>query len=284
MRATTPPGPIVQTASASSAMWSSTARETSPPPRGRSIRVRAVRLRGSTRVSVVGHRPGRLDARHCARPPAPTRRTRPAATSVGVAPVANVAARPVSGSTLESVCWSASSTQTAPAPAATTCGVVPIRCAGSPSRCARRPGRAARARPPPGPGASRAPDTTTATAPAASAAATAAAATVRRPLTGHAGDHRWASAARRGRVLLEDALLEVAQRGPGLQPELLVEPPPSLGEDLERLGLPAAAIEREHELAAQALAQRVLVDQRDQLREVGTAESELRVEVVLDAR
>ena len=96
---------------------------------------------------------------------------------------------------------------------------------------------------------------------------------------GDAGGH-----GRRGeaRILLEDALLEVAQRGAGLQPELLVEPPPPLGEDLERLRLPPAAIEGEHELAAQALAQRVLLHQRHQRRQVGATERELRVDVVLE--
>ena len=56
--------------------------------------------------------------------------------------------------------------------------------------------------------------------------------------------------------------------------------------DLERVGLAARAVEREHQLAAQPLAQRVLVDERfelaDELRVA--AERELGLGALLDER
>ena len=53
--------------------------------------------------------------------------------------------------------------------------------------------------------------------------------------------------------------------GPGLEPELVDQEPPALAHHLQRVRLAAGAIEREHQLPAQPLAQRVLGDQRAQL-------------------
>ena len=51
----------------------------------------------------------------------------------------------------------------------------------------------------------------------------------------------------------------------GVEAELLSQQRAGLGVHAERLGLPAAAVERGHQLAAQGLPQRVLGDQRRQL-------------------
>ena len=83
----------------------------------------------------------------------------------------------------------------------------------------------------------------------------------------------------------EDRLLELAQLAAGLDPELLDERPPRLLVGLERLGLAARAVEREHQLAAQALAQRVLVDQRLELadeRRRGAPSARSRVDPLLE--
>jgi len=55
-------------------------------------------------------------------------------------------------------------------------------------------------------------------------------------------------------VLAQDRPLELLQRRPGLDPELIDEqlPPGPVG--LERLGLPPGAVEREHQLGARPLA------------------------------
>ena len=89
---------------------------------------------------------------------------------------------------------------------------------------------------------------------------------------------------RERRVLLEDALVQRPQRLARLDPELVDEQPPPGGERVERLRLAARAVQREHQLAAQALAQRMLGDQRlelgDQLAVL--AEREPGLDVVLD--
>ena len=76
------------------------------------------------------------------------------------------------------------------------------------------------------------------------------------------------------------------QRPAGLDPELLDQRPARVAVDVERLGLATRAVEREHELAAQALAQRVLGDQRLELAdELGVAaERELGVDALLERR
>src|SRR5262249_57037155 len=55
------------------------------------------------------------------------------------------------------------------------------------------------------------------------------------------------------RVLLEDRALELAQRVAGLDPELLHERPARALVDGERVGLSPGAVQREHQLATQAL-------------------------------
>ena len=63
----------------------------------------------------------------------------------------------------------------------------------------------------------------------------------------------------------QDRLLELAQLRPGLQAQLLVEAGAEVAVGGERVRLAAEPVEREHLLAAQALAQRVLGDQRLEL-------------------
>ena len=86
------------------------------------------------------------------------------------------------------------------------------------------------------------------------------------------------------RVVREDRLLEPPQLRPRLDPELVDEQPAPLAHHLERLRLPAAAVEREHQVRAHALAQRVLGHQRPQLADqVGVAAArELRAHPLLD--
>src|SRR5262249_25403925 len=88
------------------------------------------------------------------------------------------------------------------------------------------------------------------------------------------------------RVLAQDAQLELLQRGPRVDAELLDERPPSALEDGERLRLPVAAIQREHQLAAETLAKSVLRDERLELRPqlLIAPEREVARARVLDAR
>ena len=67
------------------------------------------------------------------------------------------------------------------------------------------------------------------------------------------------------RVLLQHPPLELAQRRRRLDPELVGERAPERLVARERLGVPARPVEREHVLRAEALAQRVLRDQRLEL-------------------
>jgi hypothetical protein len=72
------------------------------------------------------------------------------------------------------------------------------------------------------------------------------------------------AARRRGsqaRIVGEDRLLQLPERGHGLEAELVHERHSRCSVGLERVGLPVAAIERQHELAAHALAQRMLPHQ-----------------------
>ena len=85
-------------------------------------------------------------------------------------------------------------------------------------------------------------------------------------------------------VLLEDRPLQPLQLRSRLEPEVVREPAPSVAVDLERLGLAPAAVEREHQLATEPLAERVLVDARLELghdRAV-PAEPEQRLDPSLD--
>ena len=87
------------------------------------------------------------------------------------------------------------------------------------------------------------------------------------------------------RVLGQDLPLELPQRRARLDPEL-VERRSRVAVGLERLRLPARAVEREHQLPAQPLAVRVLRDQRlqlaDQLRVA--AEREVGLDPLLQRR
>ena len=87
-------------------------------------------------------------------------------------------------------------------------------------------------------------------------------------------------------VLLEDRLLEPPQRLAGLEPELVGQLLTGGAVDVQRLGLAARAVERQHELAAQTLAQRVRRDQRLQLADqVGMpAAGQLGVDALLERR
>src|SRR4051794_12666470 len=75
-----------------------------------------------------------------------------------------------------------------------------------------------------------------------------------------------------GGVLSEDRLLELAQRASGLDPELLDECSSRLLVGLERLRLAARPVQRNHQLATQALPQRMLPGKRLQLpNEIGVS-------------
>ena len=56
----------------------------------------------------------------------------------------------------------------------------------------------------------------------------------------------------------QNPLLQLAQLRPGLQPELLIQDHPTLPVGLERVGLAARAVEREHQLATDPLPLRML--------------------------
>ena len=67
---------------------------------------------------------------------------------------------------------------------------------------------------------------------------------------------------RRGqRVLAQDGGLELTELRRRLQTQLVPQHAPELAVDLERLGLPAVAIEGQHQLAAQTLPYRMFTDQ-----------------------
>ena len=87
-------------------------------------------------------------------------------------------------------------------------------------------------------------------------------------------------------VLLQDPGLELLERGRGLEAERLDQGRASRAELLERLGLAAGAVERDHQLAAQALVQRVFRDELLELwDESGAApELELRFQALLRDR
>ena len=73
-----------------------------------------------------------------------------------------------------------------------------------------------------------------------------------------AGGGRGAAGGVERGVLSEDRVVQLAQRGAGLHPQLVDEQPACLAVQRQRLGFAPAAIQREHPRGAQALAQRVL--------------------------
>ena len=87
-----------------------------------------------------------------------------------------------------------------------------------------------------------------------------------------------------GRVLPEDPLLQVLQPAGRLDSELLDVDAARVAVRRERFGLPAGAIERQHQLPAQPLAERMLGDEPFELgRELPVpAERELRLDPLLD--
>ena len=68
------------------------------------------------------------------------------------------------------------------------------------------------------------------------------------------------------RVLLQDGRLHGAELGSGLHADLLGQLLPRLAVGVERLGLAPAAVERDHQLAGEPLARRILRHQLPQLR------------------
>jgi hypothetical protein len=87
-------------------------------------------------------------------------------------------------------------------------------------------------------------------------------------------------------ILLQHAAVQLLERRARLDPEPLDERAPRRPEHLERLGLALTAIQREHQLAVQALAQRVL---RDEPLELGdqlgvAAEREVGFDALLERR
>src|SRR5205085_10261481 len=103
------------------------------------------------------------------------------------------------------------------------------------------------------------------------------------PVLGHRWD-RWPLL--EPRVLAQDRAVQLLQRRAGLDPELVDEDAPSVVVDLERFRLPARAVEREHQLAAKPLAQRVFVGEGLELADqvAVTARFELRPDAILERR
>ncbi len=87
-------------------------------------------------------------------------------------------------------------------------------------------------------------------------------------------------------VMAENGLLELLQLAARLEPELAVEIGPRLLVPLERVGLTAGAVQREHELRPQTLAQRLLEHERFELgHERGmAAESKVGLDPQLERR
>jgi hypothetical protein len=86
------------------------------------------------------------------------------------------------------------------------------------------------------------------------------------------------------RVLGQDRALELFERRTRLDPELIDQHPAGLLIALERVGLATAAVQREHQLGLQALAQRMLAHEPLQLaRQPGVLpQRELRVDPILE--
>jgi len=61
--------------------------------------------------------------------------------------------------------------------------------------------------------------------------------------------------------MVEDGLLEALELIVGLETELLVQQPPPRAVDLERVCLAAAAVQGQHQLATEVLAERVAADE-----------------------
>ena len=85
------------------------------------------------------------------------------------------------------------------------------------------------------------------------------------------------------RVLSEHRVVQLAQRGAGLHPQLVDEHPAGLAVQRQRLGLAPTAVQGEHPRGAQALAQRMLGRERLELGDQRgvTAEREVGVDADL---
>jgi hypothetical protein len=88
------------------------------------------------------------------------------------------------------------------------------------------------------------------------------------------------------RILAQDRAVQLLQRRAGLDPELVDQHTPGVVIDLERFGLPARAVEREHQVAAKPFAKRMLVGEGLELSDqvAVTACFELRLDPVLERR
>jgi hypothetical protein len=86
-----------------------------------------------------------------------------------------------------------------------------------------------------------------------------------------------------GGILAEDPPMELLQPRARGYPQFLVERPPRLTVCRERLRLSPDAVEGEHELGAQVLAEGMLRDQHFELRDqlASPAEGEVGVETIL---
>ena len=86
--------------------------------------------------------------------------------------------------------------------------------------------------------------------------------------------------------MLEDLALQPLEVGAGLEAELLGERAATLLVDLQRLALAVGAVQGQHELPAQPLAQRMLADEQLELADqlAVAAEGELGLELLLPCR
>ena len=81
----------------------------------------------------------------------------------------------------------------------------------------------------------------------------------------------------------QNRALELGQRGARLEPQLVGELLPRGAEDVQRVGLPTRPVERQHQLTMERLTERMLRDERLELRHeiLVPAEREARFDVEL---
>ena len=87
-------------------------------------------------------------------------------------------------------------------------------------------------------------------------------------------------------AVLEDPVLELLERRCRIEPELVDEHAPHFAVRRERLGLPAGAVQREHQLGGEPLSQRMVTNELLQLANKGgvPAEREVRLDPLLERR
>src|SRR5207249_6272493 len=85
-------------------------------------------------------------------------------------------------------------------------------------------------------------------------------------------------------ILIQDSLVQLAELATGLDPELVDERASCRLVDVERLRVASGAVEREHQLPPQPLAQRVVRDEGLELgdQRMMMAELQLGIESLLD--